>query len=74
MKEKVARMVIAKGYEQVVDLDKCLVLKKRFGRHLKILVVYDDRVVVQDSVDYGCPVKIDELPIERAEQMLRGVV
>ena len=63
----------AKGYKIVARIENCTILSRSSKSLLKCVIIYPDKIVVEEVIDLKPPVKVAELSIEQVEKMLSEV-
>jgi len=72
MRDKVIDTAYSKGYKMKATLKDCVVMGKSKGELVKVLLIYPDRMVVQEVIGLSELHKVAEIDIERAEYYLNG--
>lgn len=72
MIEKVASVAGKRGYKVLSRLDNCLIMSKCIKDIVKVLIIYADKVIVQEIVDLKEPRKVAELSSDQISEMLKG--
>ena len=72
MIEKVASMAGKRGYNVSSRLDNCLIMSKCIKDIVKVLIIYEDKVIVQEIVDLKQSRKVAELSSDQISEMLKG--
>jgi len=71
-RENLISAFVGKGYKPVADCPHCTIMKKSIKDLTKCLIIYPERVVVQEMIDLEPPKKVAELSMEQVEKMLQG--
>lgn len=72
MREKIMAVAASKGYKLKTTLKDCVVMAKSKGELVKVLLIYRDKMVVQEVINFEKIHRVGEIDIERAEYYLNG--
>ena len=70
-KENLISAFVGRGYKSVADCSNCTIMKKTIKDLTKCLIIYPERIVVQEMIDLEQPKKVAELSMKQVEKMLQ---